>query len=139
MAIKSVQRNSLTPVPPLGDPNFLAPILEKWLPQLLNAVYNDRVDTRSDVPVATGVSTPILILPQSRGIWLVTVNIGPVTDAINYQAAAVIAVDKTTARTLQIWNAPNQTITLAGLTVSSVQNSGGPAAMNATAIQLTYF
>lgn len=139
MAIKSVQRNVLTPVPPLGDPNFLAPILEKWLPQLLNVVYNDRVDTRSDVLVATGVSTPILILPQSRGIWLVTVNIGPVNDAINYQAAAVVAVDKTTARTLQIWNGPAQTITLAGLTVSSVQNSGSSQNLNATAIQLTYF
>lgn len=141
MAIKSVQRNALSPVPPFGalPAAALQVELEKWLPQLLPVVYKTRVDTRSDVLVATGVSTPILILPNSRGIWLVDVNIGPVGDAVNFQAAALIATDGASARILASWNAALQTITLAGLTVSSTQSSGAPQNMNATAIQLIHF
>lgn len=141
MAIKSVQRNALSPVPPFGalPAAALQVELEKWLPQLLPVVYKTRVDTRSDVLVATGVSTPILILPSSRGIWLVDVNIGPVSDAVNFQAAALIATDGASARILASWNAALQTITLAGLTVSSTQSSGAPQNMNATAIQLIHF
>jgi len=141
MAIKPAQRNALSPVPPFGalPEAVVGRELEKWLPQILDVVYKDRNDTRSDVVVATGVSTPILILPSSRGIWLVAVNIGPVGDAVNFQAAALIATDGNSARILQVWNAPAQTLTLAGLTVSSTQSSGGSQNMNATAIQLTHF
>jgi hypothetical protein len=140
MAIQSVQRNSITPVPPLVQlPNTALGELEKWLPQILDVNYVNRIDTRSDVLVATAVSTPIIILPQSRGLWLVTANIGPVNDAVNYQALAIIFVDGVSARVVQTYNAPNQTITLAGLTISSVQSSGNPQQMNATAIQLTHF
>lgn len=142
MAIVSVQRNALSPVPPLNVPDVLTELLSKWLPQLLDVTYRNRIDTASDVQVATGVSTPILILPTQpldRGIWLATVNIGAVGDAINYSAAAVIATDGNTSRILQTWNAPLQLITLAGMTISSTQNSGGPQNLNATAIQLTHF
>lgn len=137
MAILPVQRNPISPVPPLG-PGVLDTLLEKWLPQLLNKTYKNRLDTQ--VPgAASGVSTPLLVLPNSRGIWLVHASIGPVNDAVNYQAVGLVAVDGTSARFVVVWNAPSQTITIGGLTINTTQSSGGVQTLAGTAIQLTHF
>jgi hypothetical protein len=132
-----VQRNAITPVPPLSvtpDMNLLA----KWLPQLLNTTYKTRLDTQVNaVPNATG--TVFLTLPASRGIWLVTCSIGPVGDAVNYQSVGIVAMDGTSSRFVVLWNAPLQSMTILGQNISTSQSSGGTQTIIGTAIQLTHF
>ena len=144
MAILPVQRNVISPIPPLrlggmSIPGQTEELLEKWLPQFLNRTYVARVDTATD-PVASGVAAPVLILPDSFGFWLVGVGIGAVADAVNYQAYALIAKDGTSGRVLVNWNAPLQTITLTGgNTINSVQTSGSTLSIVGMAAQLLHF
>lgn len=138
MAIQVVQRPVTSPVPPLVE-GKMAEALTKWLPKVPLQLLTNRVDTQLTVQAASGVSTPILTLPTSFGLWLVTVAIGRVADAVNYQAAAIVFCDGASARMVNVLNAPSQTITLAGLTVSSTQVSGSAQNMVATALQLTNF
>jgi len=135
MAISPVTRASLSPVPPMGKELGL---VEKWLTQLTSRVYGQRVDTQVSA-VATATLTNVLVLPPSRGLWLCAVSIGPVADAVNYQAFALVAMDGTSARIVVNWNAPSQSIALSGNTLQSTQSSGSVQTLIGTAIQLTNF
>jgi len=143
MTIHSIQRNVISPVPHMSimkdRPGEAEQLLEKWLPQLLNKGYNDRVDSYTDI-AASGVVTNVLILPPSWGLWLCLVGIGKVNDAVNYQAAMVVLMDNTSGRSLVTWNAPNQVISLGGGgTIQSTQTSGFNQTMVGCAVQLLHY
>ena len=142
MTIFIVQRNTVSPVPPLSlakeDPSLSFSLLEKWFPQFLNNGYAARVDTITD-PTPSNTTTNVLLLPKSYGLWACHVGIGVVGDAVNYQAVGLVLIDGISARMIINWNGSGQTIALVGNTIQSVQTSGSPQLMTGTAIQLTHF
>lgn len=81
--------------------------------------------TASVSGVLTGVATTLYTLPNAAaGMYIVSSNIGTQGDAANFGAYAVIANDAGTARIVQQTNAPQQTLTLAGLAIQTTQTSG---------------
>lgn len=142
MAFYSIQRNSVSPVPPLTTqnekPEEAFQLLQKWLPQLLYNGYPSRMDTYTD-PAPSGTAVNVMILPKSYGLWICHTSIGVVGDAVNYQAVGLVTVDGTSARMLLNWNAPNQTMSLSGNTLISTQFSGGPQVITGTSVQITHY
>lgn len=83
--------------------------------------------------VPTGVATTLYTLPNAPpAVYLVSVNIGAVGDAVNYGASAVVLVDGATARLVWLNNGPLQTITLVGLSIKTTQSSGLTQTANIT-------
>lgn len=87
--------------------------------------------------VASGVATTIYTMPSaSPAMYLVSANIGSVSDAVNFQAFAVIAADNGSARLVSVSNATTQTITLVGLAIKSTQSSGVAQTINMTVTKI---
>ncbi len=87
----------------------------------------------ASVSAPTGVATTVYTLPSAApSVYLVSANIGAVSDAANYSAFAVVVADGPTARIALSNNSALQTITLVGLAVKTTQSSGATQTANLT-------
>lgn len=119
------------PMQPMPDISGKAPLASPTFTGIVTAPIFQTATSSAVAP--NGVATTICTLPNGpASMWLVSANIGNVSDAVNYSAYAVIATDGATARLTTVANASLQTITLSGLNVQSTQGSGGTQNINMT-------
>jgi hypothetical protein len=86
---------------------------------------------------ANGVATTVYALPNAAvAMYLASVNIGSVADAVNWGAFALIATDGASARIVFSNNTGVQTITLSGLNIQTTQGSGGTQTANVTVTKI---
>lgn len=91
----------------------------------------------ASVSAANGVATTVYALPNAAvAMYLASVNIGSVADAVNWGAFAAIATDGASARIVFSYNTGVQTITLSGLNIQTTQGSGGTQTANITVTKI---